>query len=161
MKRAMALCLCFLLFLIGCSQKTAKVENEGFSCNVTAKFSDDTYHLFLEVPGGAIVKAKITEGELKGMEFTLDGEDVSVQFLGMNYTLPDGFFGETCITAINEVLKSLKRNGEEVAVNREQTITLDTELGKAKITIRPDGFPTKIIIPDQDAEIILSDFNYI
>ena len=161
MKRAVALCLCFLLFLTGCSQKTAKVENEGFSCNVVAKFGDDTYHLFLEVPGGGIIKAKITEGELKGMEFTLDGEDVSVQFLGMDYTLPDGFFGQNCVTAIKEVLQTLKRNGEEIAIGGEQTMSLDTELGKAKITIRPDGFPTKIILPDQDAEITLSDFNYI
>ncbi len=161
MKKVIALCCCFLLLLCGCRDKTANVESEGFSCNAVARFGDNTYRLFLQIPGGGIIKAEVTEGEMKGLTLTLDGEDVSVRFLGMEYKLPDGFFGENCLTAIKEVLETLKRDGQEVKVDSNRDITLDTDFGLAKITVRPDGFPTKIVLFDEDAEITFSDFNYI
>lgn len=153
--------MCFLLLFTGCSKKTARIESEGFSCNAVAKYDANTYHLFLEVMGGGILKAAVTKGDMKGMVLTLDGDDVSVQYLGMTYTLPDGFFGSNCILAVKEVLQALKRGGEEMDAGTENSVTLDTKLGRAKITLRPDGFPTKIVLPEQNAEITFSDFNYI
>ena len=161
MKRTVLLCLLFLVFLTGCSAKKTEVECEGFSCNAEARFGDDTYRLFLEVPGGEIIKAKVTEGQMKGLTITLDGEEISLEYLGMNYKLPDGFSEKNCVAAIKEVLYSIKRNGNEASVNSNHIFTLDTDFGPAKITVRPDGFPTNILLIDEDAEIKLSNFSYI
>lgn len=161
MRRAAALCICVLLLLTGCAKKTAKVENEGFSCNVQAKWEGEAYGLFLEMPGGGICKVTLTEGKFKNMAFTLDGEEVRVQYLGMEYTLPDGFAGQSIVAAFKEVFQALKRSGEEQTVDAGDSFTLDTGLGPAEITVRPDGFPTKIVLPERDAELSLSDFNYL
>lgn len=155
------MCVCFLLLLTGCAKKTATVESEGFSCNVEAKWAGESYALFLEMPGGGISKVTLTEGKFKNMVFTLDGDAVRVAYLGMEYTLPDGFAGESVVSAFKEVFQTLKRGGEEQTVGTGDTLTLDTKLGPAELTVRPDGFPTKIVLPEQEAELLLSDFNYL
>lgn len=161
MKKTVALCLLFLVFLTGCSAKKAEIEFEGFSCDVEARFGDDSYYLFLEVPGGEIIKARVTEGQMKGLTITLDGEEIKLEYLGMEYKLPDGFSEKNCVSVIKEVLRSIKRNGDGAPVNSNNTFTLDTDYGPAKITLRPDGFPTNILLIDEDAEIKLSNFSYI
>lgn len=162
MRKAVALlCVSFLIVFAGCAKKTATAESEGFSCQVQAKWKTETYALFLEVPGGGIYKATLTDGPFKGMVFTLDGASVQVQYLGMAYTLPDGFAGQNVVSAFKEVLQALKRSGEEQTLRADGTLTLETAFGPAEITLRPDGFPTKIRLPEQKAELSLSDFNYI
>ncbi|MBQ7288884.1 MAG: hypothetical protein IJW78_04060 [Clostridia bacterium] len=161
MKRAVAFCFCLLLLLTGCAQKTTAIESEGFSCRATVKWQGDTYALRMEAPGGGIFKATVAQGNFKGMCFTLDADKVQVSYLGMEYTLPEGFTGQNCVVAFKQVMQALKRNGESAALDNKGRITLQTDMGNAEVTVRPDGFPEKIVLPEQQAEIALSEFNYL
>lgn len=162
MKKIAAMVCCLVLLLCGChSAKTKiRVKSEGFTCNASATLKGATSKFKLSVFSGNIIEAKFTDGSLKGMTVTLDGDELSVNYLGLSFTPPSSLYDQNSVHAIKEVFDDIKRADVEVSSDGGQFET-DTSIGKATVTVRPDGFPTEIKVPDYDFVMTCSDFEYI
>ncbi len=162
MKR-IALCILSLLLLVGCAAKPAATtpKTQGFSCKAKVTIQKSVFEAELQIPEGGIFTATLTApATVKGTVLAWNGEEVTATLHGLTLHLPpDKLPGGNAIGGIRSVLQTLQRGG--ATQNTDGSLRGQSAAGSFTATLRADGFPVEIALPEYDTTVVLSDFSYI
>lgn len=153
-----------MVILTGCSSKKAiQPITSGFSCDAYVDYGDTNIVCKLEIANAGTFKAKITEPAiLNGMEFTWDGNEFNLTYLGIKTdidksALPSSDF----IVAIRNILAGIGNVSTEVQRKSEDYLLEgQSELGNYRLYFRADGFPVKLSVPSIDLLVEFKNIQY-
>ncbi len=162
MKRVF-LCIVSLILLVGCAAKPATTapKTQGFSCKAKVTTQKSVFEAELQIPEGGIFTATLTSpATVKGTVLAWNGEEVTATLHGLTLHLPpDKLPGGNAIAGIRSVLQALQRGGATAAA--DSSLSGQSTAGSFTATLRADGFPVEITLPEYDTTVVLSNFSYI
>ncbi len=160
MKR-IALCILFCLTLAACAAKStvAEPKTQGFSCKAQVSIQNSVYQADLQIPEGGVFTATLTDpASVKGTVLQWNGEDVSVSLHGLTLNLPvNSLPGGNALAGVRSVLQALQRGA---GTTSGTTINGQCSAGSFTATLRADGFPVEIALPEYATTVTFSDFSY-
>ncbi len=156
------LCTVFLLFtLVGCAAEpsVAAPVTQGFGCKAQIAIQSTTYEAQLQIPNNGLFTATLLSPDsVQGTVLCWNGEDVTATLHGVTMQIPaNALPGGNAIGAVRRVLQTVERGA--------QSTVGDTLSGTADdvaftLTLRADGFPLTLTLPEYQTTVTFSDFSY-
>lgn len=151
MKRIFSV-LCLLLVLCSCaSAKEVKPQLGGISFSAEVTYYNENYAFDGHLEKNGTLKAEITSPkELEGLNFTLNGDSVTVEYKGLSYTPVEGSM------PFSRVMEEIYLPLRELALSDKVTSDKEgrvEEKGRYALTLSPTGLPQKLLIPDNRFEV--------
>lgn len=141
-KRLCAVLALVLILFTGCKEKTTLETVNNFECSAFARFYDEDYEIGIVSLNGIVIAEIISPKNLKGLKYTVSGEKIEAEYLGVKSESEKGGFGGLCVF-ISEILL-LTQNANPEKSKSEYIFKETTEYGKVTVIFSQSGLPVKL-----------------
>ena len=136
-----------ILILSGCGKKTdikPIVKNISFNTDIT--YYNEKYAAKGSIDSDGILTLQIFEpSELSGMTFTVDGQDVKIDYKGLTFSPNSNSISSAAVAMLYSGFSAVEQNNADYEYDEKNyTVTAKTDNGEFIMNYSPTGLPLEI-----------------